>query len=106
MNTRILGSGIRLLRACSSRRLPIQFIYSSVPRSFSSLSSRLYASITFIQSSIVYLGNVKRYTEQHEWIEIGGDDIGRSDNCDIGNNQVLSGLLTMLSNCLGMSSLS
>lgn len=32
------------------------------------------------RAQLIILDNVKRYTEQHEWIEIDGDDIGRSDN--------------------------
>lgn len=82
MNTRILGPGTRLLRLCLSRRLPIQSIHSSVPRSFSCMCSRLYAGIPIafvFRAQLIILDNVKRYTEQHEWIEIDGDDIGRSD---------------------------
>ena len=81
MNARTLSSGFRLIRACSSKySLPLKFVSSPLPRCFSSLSSRLYASsnATRIQSSIVGVGNVKKYTEQHEWIEIDADDIGKT----------------------------
>jgi hypothetical protein len=84
MNTRIFGSGIRFLRVYCSARSPIQFLHSSIPRNFSSTASRLYASMPIahlLKTQLTILGNVKRYTEQHEWIEIDGDDIGRSDNC-------------------------
>ena len=47
MNTRILNCGFRQLRACSPKYWPSKSVCSFVPRSFSSLSSRLYASMTF-----------------------------------------------------------
>lgn len=81
MNTRISSSILRLVRSSCARTLPSQLIHrnSLAPRCFSSLSSRLYASIaTPFGNAVSHLcvGNVKRYTEQHEWIEIDNDNIG------------------------------
>jgi len=64
MNSRMFSSGFRLFRTCSAKAVSIRFVNGTNSRYFSSVGSRLYAV------------NVKRYTEQHEWIEISDDKVG------------------------------
>jgi len=63
MNSRVLASGFLVFRTCSFKNIQPRFVTGN-SRYFSFLAARLYP------------GNVKRYTEQHEWIEISDGKVG------------------------------